>query len=93
MSEDEETKRRGRPPTGITEKRQVRIGDEWDLAEQIALDLARLDGKVRQVRNRVTRELEEKGDIAGYIEEAIREKNARTLRLIAKRRAEADAPQ
>lgn len=35
----EETKRgRGRPATGVTPKRNIRVGDVWDRAEALAAD-------------------------------------------------------
>jgi hypothetical protein len=90
MVEEIETRAVGRPYAGgETPKRNVRIGHAWDEAERLALELARLDGKVRQVRNRATGEVEDKGDVTGYVEAAIREHNARMERLIAKRRAAA----
>lgn len=37
MSEQPEEKRgRGRPATGVTPKRNIRVGDVWDQAEVIA---------------------------------------------------------
>lgn len=33
---DTTPRRRGRPPTGVTPKRNVRIGEEWDQAAEIA---------------------------------------------------------
>jgi hypothetical protein len=87
MSEADDTpgkRPRGRPATGITEKRQVRIGDTWDRAEALALELARSQGKVRKVKNRETGETEEKGDIAGYVEEALQRHNAHIERQLAR---------
>lgn len=76
--------RGGRPATGVTPARQVRIGAVWDRAEQLALDLARANGKVRSIKNRATGQEEERGDIAGYVEEALRRHNAHVERQLRK---------
>lgn len=68
-------KRRGRPATGVTPKRNVRIGTTWDRAEELALELARLDGTVR-----TDRDGKEHGNVTAYVEEAIRRENARRQR-------------
>jgi hypothetical protein len=40
MADDESTpKRRGRPPTGVTPKRNIRIGDTWTQGETLAKQL------------------------------------------------------
>lgn len=85
-------KSRGRPATGVTTKRQVRIGNTWERAEELALELARSQGKVRLAKNQATKEMEEKGDIAGYVEEALRRHNAHIERQLA-RQAIADLNQ
>jgi hypothetical protein len=36
MEEQQQPRRRGRPPTGVTPKRNVRIGAVWDEAERHA---------------------------------------------------------
>lgn len=36
MEEEQEPRRRGRPRTGVTPKRNVRIGATWDIAERHA---------------------------------------------------------
>lgn len=86
MSDVEDTDRRprGRPVTGVTAKRQVRIGDEWDRAERLALALAEQDGTVREVKSRATGEAERKGDTAGYVEAALKRENDRVERLLQK---------
>jgi hypothetical protein len=56
---------------GVTPKRNVRVGAAWDEAEELALALARRQGKVRRVLNRASGEIEERGDITGYVEEAL----------------------
>ncbi|MEV1321943.1 hypothetical protein AB0J14_38345 [Micromonospora arborensis] len=71
IEETQPPKRRGRPATGVTTKRNVRIGAAWDRAEELALELARRDGTVR------TRDGVEHGNVTAYVEEAIREHNAR----------------
>ncbi len=61
----------GRPATGQTQVRTARIGAAWERAEELALELARRDGTVR------TRAGKEHGNVSAYVEEAIREHNAR----------------
>lgn len=39
MMEEGAPKRRGRPPTGVTPKRNVRIGDTWTRGESLAEQL------------------------------------------------------
>jgi hypothetical protein len=36
MVEDSAPKRRGRPATGVTPKRNVRIGETWERGEELA---------------------------------------------------------
>ena len=86
MSEEQNTNKRprGRPATGQTPKRQVRMGSEWDRAETLALRLARHQGAVRHVVNRSTGVAEDRGDLAGYAEEAIRRHNDHVERLLDK---------
>jgi hypothetical protein len=36
MTEQEQPRRRGRPATGVTPKRNVRIGDTWTQGEALA---------------------------------------------------------
>lgn len=82
---EQETKRApGRPATGVTTKRNVRIGATWDRAEELALALARQNGTVRRVPNRVTGQVEEKGDVTAYVEEALRRENARVARQLGR---------
>jgi hypothetical protein len=81
--ETENTPRRpGRPATGVTPKRNIRMGKTWDTAEELALALARRAGTVRQVRNRQTGEVEEAGDITAYVEEALKRENTRIARQL-----------
>lgn len=61
----------GRPATGQTKGRSARIGAAWDRAEELALELARRAGTVR------IRDGKEHGNVNAYVEEAIREHNAR----------------
>jgi hypothetical protein len=76
-------KRRGRPPTGVTPKRDIRIKDStWDEMERLALELGRRDGKIRLVKDRVTGRLVERGDHAAYVDEALRRENARIDRQL-----------
>lgn len=79
---DDNTRGPGRPATGVTPKRQVRIGEEWDQAEALALELARRNDTVRSVRHQATGEPREAGDIAAYIREALRRENARIARQL-----------
>ncbi len=83
--EDGEKRRPGRPATGETAKRQIRIGREWDRAERLALQQAELDGTVREHKNRATGETERKGDMVAYVTEALRRHSDRVERLMAKR--------
>lgn len=39
MTEESSPRRRGRPATGITPKRNVRIGDTWTRGEELAQQL------------------------------------------------------
>ncbi|NBE80291.1 hypothetical protein [Micromonospora rubida] len=55
--EEQPKPRRGRPATGVTPKRNVRIGAAWDTAEQLAGQLGLT--------------------VTAYVEQAIREHNAR----------------
>lgn len=70
MVEESAPKRRGRPATGITPKRNVRIGETWDRAEEIEKQLAELTGQ--------------KPNITSYVHEALRHYNARMEKLITK---------
>jgi hypothetical protein len=36
MTEESSPKRRGRPATGVTPKRNIRLGETWDRAEELA---------------------------------------------------------
>jgi hypothetical protein len=70
MDEDE-PKRRGRPATGITPKRGVRIEDElWSEVERLASELARRDGT--------------KVNVTAYIKDALVRQNARVVRLLGR---------
>jgi hypothetical protein len=40
MSEPSQPRRRGRPPTGITPKRYLRVGAIWDEVERLARDIS-----------------------------------------------------
>lgn len=75
MVEETAPRRRGRPATGETPKRNVRIGAAWDRAEELALQLAQQAGK-------------DKANVTAYVEEALRRENARVERLLAKDQAE-----
>ncbi|MEU8334785.1 hypothetical protein [Micromonospora tulbaghiae] len=79
MEQEQQPRRRGRPATGITPKRNVRIGAAWDQAEQLALELARQAGTVR-----TDRDGKEHGNVTAYVEEALREHNARVERRLRK---------
>lgn len=85
MSEEETTKNRGgRPPTGITPKRQVRVGDEWDEADRLALLAAERLGLPAPAPGR-------NPYLAEYITEALRLHNNRINRWLAAC-TEADQP-
>lgn len=68
IEESAAPRRRGRPATGITPKRNVRIGETWDQAERLAAQLAELEGR--------------KVSVTAYVEEALRRENARVERLL-----------
>lgn len=78
----------GRPATGQTPVRNVRIGSTWTRAEELALKLARLAGTVRTLTNRSTQQEQERGDITAYVEEALRRENDRQERLLKRRASE-----
>lgn len=65
---EQETKRGpGRPATGVTPKRNVRIGATWDRAEELAKQLgmkttAYVEEALRRENARVTRSLERSHD-------------------------------
>lgn len=86
------TKRgRGRPEgstTGVTPLRTAKIGATWDRGQELDLELARLNGTAKQRRNRQTGEMEDVANMTAYVEAALLEHNARTERLITKRKAE-----
>lgn len=71
MVEETAPKRVGRPATGVTTKRNVRIGATWDRAEELAGELAKRDGK-------------SKANVTAYVEEALRRENARVEKLLAR---------
>lgn len=71
MIEETVPKRVGRPATGVTTKRNVRIGATWDRAEELATELAKRDGKP-------------KANVTAYVEEALRRENARVEKLLAR---------
>lgn len=77
MEQEQQKPRRGRPTTGVTPKRNVRIGATWDRAEELALELARRDGTVR-----TDRDGKEHGNVTAYVEQAIREHNTRVERKL-----------
>ncbi len=83
MEQEQQPRRRGRPATGVTPKRNVRIGAAWDEAERLALELARLDGTVR-----TRHDGSEHGNVTAYVEEALREHNARVERRLRKQNSE-----
>ncbi|WP_091453118.1 hypothetical protein [Micromonospora inyonensis] len=66
MGDQEPPKRRGRPATGVTPKRNIRLGATWDRAEELGRQLAELRG--------------EKFSMTAYVEEALRRENARIER-------------
>jgi hypothetical protein len=68
MMEETAPRRRGRPATGETPKRNIRMGQTWTDGEELA-------GQLNMT-------------MTAYVEEAIREKNARAERVIAKRQAD-----
>lgn len=77
MSESEAPKRRGRPATGETPHRKMRIEDDlWAEVEKLAAEIARLDGV--------------KPNATAYVKEALRRENARVKRLLAKEPAPGD---
>lgn len=84
MKESEHKNPVGRPPTGETPKRQVRIGQEWERSERLALRLAERQGTVRVVTSRRSGEVESRGDMAAYVEEALRRHNDRIERELGK---------
>jgi len=85
IEETQPPKRRGRPATGVTPKRNVRIGAAWDRAEELALELARIDGTIR-----TDRDGKEHGNVTAYVEQAIREHNARVERKLRQAQENAD---
>ncbi len=73
MSETEGTEKRGRgrPATGVTPKRQIRIEDElWGEVERLAAEVAQRGGT--------------KPNVATYVKEALRRENERVRRLHAR---------
>jgi hypothetical protein len=66
MGDQEPPKRRGRPATGVTPKRNIRLGATWDRAEELGRQIAELRG--------------EKFTMTAYVEEALRRENARIER-------------
>lgn len=74
MTEEQQPRRRGRPATGVTPKRNVRIGAEWDRAERLAAQQAERTGT--------------KVNVTAYVEEALRRENARVERLLARQATE-----
>lgn len=71
----EEKRRPGRPATGETPARKMRVEDDlWNETERLAGELAELNGAKRNV--------------TAYVKEALRRENARVERLVAKARAE-----
>lgn len=66
MGEQEAPRRRGRPATGVTPKRNIRLGATWDRGEELGRQLAELRG--------------EKFSMTAYVEEALRRENARIER-------------
>lgn len=71
MSESEAPKRRGRPATGETPHRKMRIDDDlWDEVERLARALAEHDSV--------------KPNVTAYVKEALRRENARVKRILAK---------
>jgi hypothetical protein len=62
----EEQKKRGRPTTGVTTKRNVRIGAAWDAGERLATRLglsmtAYVEAAIRRENARVERQLRRTG--------------------------------
>ena len=62
MSDTEPKNRGGRPATGVTTKRQVRIGEEWDRAESMAAQLGMptaryVEQALKRENDRVERQL------------------------------------
>lgn len=58
----EQEKKRGRPRTGVTPKRNVRIGAAWDAGERLAARLgltmtAYVEAAIRRENTRVERQL------------------------------------
>jgi F0F1-type ATP synthase membrane subunit b/b' len=68
MIEETQPKRRGRPATGVTTKRNVRIGDTWDHAEKLEAQLAEQEGR--------------RPNVTAYVEAALRRENARVERQL-----------
>ena len=77
--EEPSRKKPGRPATGHTPKRNVRLGAVWDRAEE----LARVLGEEQVYPY-------DRGfkSMAPYVDEALRRENARVERLLRKRDAE-----
>jgi hypothetical protein len=72
MSESAAPKKRGRPATGETPHRKMRIEDElWTEVERLAAELAARDGT--------------KPNVTAYVKEALRRENERVSRLHARR--------
>jgi hypothetical protein len=68
MTDEQQPRRRGRPATGVTTKRNVRIGAEWDRAERLAAQLAEREGA--------------KVNVTAYVEAALKRENDRVERLL-----------
>lgn len=58
---------RGRPPTGVTPKRNIRLGEVWERGEELAALLgitmtAYVEDALRRANERVGRQLARRGD-------------------------------
>lgn len=76
---DTEKNKGGRPATGVTPVRTVRIGDEWDEAERLAGELAKHMGWP-------------KPSLPAYVRQALVMENARVTKILAKAAARAGDP-
>ena len=73
-TKENEKNKGGRPATGVTPVRTVRIGDEWDEAERLAGELAEHMGFP-------------KASLPAYVRQALVMENARVTKFLAKSRA------
>ena len=79
MTEESAQPNRGGRPAGSTtgqkKLRTLRMGPIWDRSQQLATELAALNG---------TLNAKGEGNVTAYVEEALRRENARIERLLAR---------